>query len=196
VPGKIGMISGLFFGFSFGMGGIGAAVLGEVAADRDVYQHRASSTAICAFLPRHRPAGWPVFLPDTDQIVVTGTRDRARSQFATLAPVDVLSKAAVESSVSGDLNDTLAQLLPSFNVQRLARRRRPGFRPPRDAARPVARPDARAGQRQALSPLGPARHARRAGCPIWPASLIRRSSGSKCCATAPRRNMVRTRSRA
>lgn len=56
---------------------------------------------------------------DTDQIVVTGTRDRARSQFATLAPVDVLSKAAVESSVSGDLNDTLAQLLPSFNVQRL-----------------------------------------------------------------------------
>ncbi|MET3472913.1 FSR family fosmidomycin resistance protein-like MFS transporter [Novosphingobium sp. 1529] len=47
VPGKIGMISGLFFGFSFGMGGIGAAVLGEVA-DRSgidmVY-------AVCAFLP-------------------------------------------------------------------------------------------------------------------------------------------------
>ena len=29
VPGKVGMISGLFFGFSFGMGGIGAAVLGQ-----------------------------------------------------------------------------------------------------------------------------------------------------------------------
>ncbi|WP_336971044.1 MFS transporter [Sphingobium aromaticiconvertens] len=47
VPGKIGMISGLFFGFSFGMGGIGAAILGEVA-DRSgidmVY-------AVCAFLP-------------------------------------------------------------------------------------------------------------------------------------------------
>ena len=47
VPGKTGMISGLFFGFSFGMGGAGAAVLGEVA-DRGgielVY-------AICAFLP-------------------------------------------------------------------------------------------------------------------------------------------------
>ena len=28
VPGKVGMISGLFFGFSFGMGGLGAAVLG------------------------------------------------------------------------------------------------------------------------------------------------------------------------
>jgi len=47
VPGKIGMISGLFFGFSFGMGGLGAAVLGTVA-DRygivTVYD-------ICAFLP-------------------------------------------------------------------------------------------------------------------------------------------------
>ncbi|MFT4055256.1 MAG: MFS transporter [Novosphingobium sp.] len=47
VPGKIGMISGLFFGFSFGMGGVGAAVLGEVA-DRGgiemVYM-------ICAYLP-------------------------------------------------------------------------------------------------------------------------------------------------
>jgi FSR family fosmidomycin resistance protein-like MFS transporter len=47
VPGKVGMISGLFFGFSFGMGGIGAAVLGWMA-DRTgieaVYQ-------LCAFLP-------------------------------------------------------------------------------------------------------------------------------------------------
>ncbi|HWU83854.1 MAG TPA: MFS transporter, partial [Rhodocyclaceae bacterium] len=33
VPGRIGMISGLFFGFAFGMGGLGAAVLG-VLADR------------------------------------------------------------------------------------------------------------------------------------------------------------------
>lgn len=53
------------------------------------------------------------------QIVVTGTRDRSRTQFDTLAPVDVLSGDAVRSSVSGDLSDTLAQLLPSFNVQRL-----------------------------------------------------------------------------
>ena len=47
VPGRIGMISGLFFGFSFGMGGLGAAVLGEladVAGIETVYQ-------ICAFLP-------------------------------------------------------------------------------------------------------------------------------------------------
>jgi FSR family fosmidomycin resistance protein-like MFS transporter len=46
-PGKVGMISGMFFGFSFGMGGLGAAALGWLA-DRTsietVYQ-------ICAFLP-------------------------------------------------------------------------------------------------------------------------------------------------
>lgn len=47
VPGKIGMISGLFFGFSFGMGGVGAAVLGEVA-DRSGIE---AVYGICAFLP-------------------------------------------------------------------------------------------------------------------------------------------------
>jgi FSR family fosmidomycin resistance protein-like MFS transporter len=33
MPGKVGMVSGLFFGFAFGMGGLGAAVLG-IFADR------------------------------------------------------------------------------------------------------------------------------------------------------------------
>ena len=47
VPGKIGMISGLFFGFSFGMGGIGAAALGALA-DRTSIE---TVYAICAFLP-------------------------------------------------------------------------------------------------------------------------------------------------
>ena len=31
VPGNVGAIAGLFFGLSFGLGGIGAAVLGELA---------------------------------------------------------------------------------------------------------------------------------------------------------------------
>jgi FSR family fosmidomycin resistance protein-like MFS transporter len=31
VPGKIGLVSGIFFGLAFGMGGIGAAALGELA---------------------------------------------------------------------------------------------------------------------------------------------------------------------
>jgi FSR family fosmidomycin resistance protein-like MFS transporter len=67
VPGKVGMVSGLFFGFAFGMGGVGAAILGELA-DRTsitfVYQ-------VCAFLPAiGLLAG---FLPDLD-----GPKVRAR----------------------------------------------------------------------------------------------------------------------
>jgi FSR family fosmidomycin resistance protein-like MFS transporter len=47
VPGKVGMISGLFFGLAFGIAGIGAAVLGALAdatSIETVYQ-------LCAFLP-------------------------------------------------------------------------------------------------------------------------------------------------
>jgi len=33
VPGKVGMVSGLFFGLAFGVGGLGAAVLGALADD-------------------------------------------------------------------------------------------------------------------------------------------------------------------
>ena len=47
VPGKVGMISGLFFGLAFGMGGLGAAVLGHVADARGV----AFVYSICAYLP-------------------------------------------------------------------------------------------------------------------------------------------------
>lgn len=67
----------------------------------------------------------PVADPATDDadasegIIVTGTREATRTQFDAMAPVDVLSQDLVASSVSGDLNDRLAQLLPSFNVQRL-----------------------------------------------------------------------------
>lgn len=46
-PGRVGMISGLFFGFSFGMGGLGAAVLG-VLADRAGIE---TVYAVCAWLP-------------------------------------------------------------------------------------------------------------------------------------------------
>lgn len=47
MPHRLGMISGLFYGMAFGFGGIGAAVLGEVADLKGidfVYQ-------VCAFLP-------------------------------------------------------------------------------------------------------------------------------------------------
>jgi len=54
-----------------------------------------------------------------DSIIVTGTRDAKRTKFDTLAPIDVLSSKSIDNSISNDLSDTLAQLLPSFNVQRL-----------------------------------------------------------------------------
>jgi len=47
LPGKVGMISGLFFGFSFGMGGLGAAVLGALADHTSItFVYK-----VCAFLP-------------------------------------------------------------------------------------------------------------------------------------------------
>ena len=47
VPGRVGMIAGIFFGFAFGMAGIGAAVLGVVADARGIdYVYK-----ICSYLP-------------------------------------------------------------------------------------------------------------------------------------------------
>jgi FSR family fosmidomycin resistance protein-like MFS transporter len=44
---RIGMVSGLFYGFSFGLGGLGAAVLGVIADHFGiVFMYR-----VCAFLP-------------------------------------------------------------------------------------------------------------------------------------------------
>jgi FSR family fosmidomycin resistance protein-like MFS transporter len=47
VPGRVGLVAGLFFGFSFGMGGLGAALLGQLAdwtSIETVYR-------VCSFLP-------------------------------------------------------------------------------------------------------------------------------------------------
>ena len=54
-----------------------------------------------------------------DAMLVTGTRASNRTQFETLAPVDVFTKEDIKSVESTDLKDVLAQLVPSFVVQRL-----------------------------------------------------------------------------
>ena len=47
MPGRVGLIAGLFFGVAFGVSGIGAAVLGELADRTDlVYVYR-----LCSYLP-------------------------------------------------------------------------------------------------------------------------------------------------
>jgi FSR family fosmidomycin resistance protein-like MFS transporter len=47
LPGRVGMVAGMFFGFSFGLGGLGAAALGQIAdwtSIETVYR-------VCSFLP-------------------------------------------------------------------------------------------------------------------------------------------------
>ncbi|CAN7183427.1 MFS transporter [Pararhizobium sp. LjRoot238] len=47
VPGRVGLIAGMFFGFAFGFGGIGAAVLGVVADHKGI----SFVYTICSYLP-------------------------------------------------------------------------------------------------------------------------------------------------
>lgn len=76
LPGRVGFVSGLFFGLAFGMAGIGAAVLGHLA-DRTsiglVFQ-------VCAFLPLIGLLA--AFLPDLEsgpEVAIPGTETGARS---------------------------------------------------------------------------------------------------------------------
>jgi MFS transporter, FSR family, fosmidomycin resistance protein len=70
LPGRVGLVSGVFFGFAFGVAGIGAAVLGRLAdavGIETVYR-------LCAFLPAIGILAW--LLPD----VTPATRRAARSR--------------------------------------------------------------------------------------------------------------------
>jgi FSR family fosmidomycin resistance protein-like MFS transporter len=76
VPGRVGTIAGLFFGFAFGIGGLGAAVLGVVADAKGIeYVYR-----ICSFLPLLGIL--TVFLPNLE-----GPMGAARRQAITPSPV-------------------------------------------------------------------------------------------------------------
>jgi FSR family fosmidomycin resistance protein-like MFS transporter len=47
LPGRVGMVAGLFFGIAFGIGGLGAAALGRLADMTDIF----FVFRVCAFLP-------------------------------------------------------------------------------------------------------------------------------------------------
>lgn len=65
IPGKPGMIAGLFFGFAFGMAGLGAALLGKLADTTSIsYVYD-----VCAWLPALGLL--TVLLPDTHRSVKT-----------------------------------------------------------------------------------------------------------------------------
>jgi FSR family fosmidomycin resistance protein-like MFS transporter len=65
IPGKVGMVSGLFFGFAFGMGGLGAAVLGLLADKTSIaYVYQAIAYLpllglVAALLPQERHRARP-----------------------------------------------------------------------------------------------------------------------------------------
>jgi FSR family fosmidomycin resistance protein-like MFS transporter len=61
LPGRVGMVAGMFFGFSFGLGGLGAAALGQIAdwtSIETVYR-------VCSFLPLI--GLMTAFLPDIER---------------------------------------------------------------------------------------------------------------------------------
>jgi FSR family fosmidomycin resistance protein-like MFS transporter len=63
VPGKVGMIGGVFYGFAFGMGGLGSALLGwlaDLTSISFVYH-------VCSFLPLIGIL--TIFLPNLDRWV-------------------------------------------------------------------------------------------------------------------------------
>ncbi len=62
LPGKVGMISGLFFGLAFGIGGLGAAVLGWIADATSI----GFIMKLCAFLPLMGILA--AFLPKDEQL--------------------------------------------------------------------------------------------------------------------------------
>jgi FSR family fosmidomycin resistance protein-like MFS transporter len=61
VPGRTGVIAGLFFGFAFGMGGLGAALLGELADHVGIE----AVYGLCAYLPAIGLLAW--FLPTIEK---------------------------------------------------------------------------------------------------------------------------------
>ena len=58
VPGRVGMIAGVFFGFAFGAGALGAALLGQLADATSIQ----FVFTVCSFLPAIGLLTW--FLPD------------------------------------------------------------------------------------------------------------------------------------
>ena len=80
LPGKVGMISGLFFGFAFGMGGVGAALLGKLAdlTDINFVYH------VCSFLPLIGLLTG--FLPNLEESRLHRPKDSSRTQTSSLDP--------------------------------------------------------------------------------------------------------------
>lgn len=58
--------------------------------------------------------------PQDESIIVTGTRRTDRTVTQSAVPIDVFSAQTLETQASGDMNNLLRNLVPSFNVARFA----------------------------------------------------------------------------
>ncbi len=58
IPGRVGLVSGIFFGLSFGLGGLGAAFMGYIADSHGI----SFIYMLCSYLPAIGLVAW--FLPD------------------------------------------------------------------------------------------------------------------------------------
>ena len=56
---------------------------------------------------------------ELEQVTIIGTRMAPRTSLQSMAPVDVISREAIDKTGSAELVETLASLVPSFNVQTL-----------------------------------------------------------------------------
>jgi FSR family fosmidomycin resistance protein-like MFS transporter len=72
LPGRVGLVSGVFFGFAFGLGGLGAAAMGRLA---DAYGI-AFVYELCSYLPALGLVAW--LLPNLE-------RDRSRREAGAAA---------------------------------------------------------------------------------------------------------------
>lgn len=98
---------------------------------RQIFLAVAGAAALAAGIPAYAQSTG-TGAESVESIIVTGTRATGRTSFDALAPIDVLGNELIEATVSSDLSDSLAQLIPSFT-------RWAGVRAPCAACRPTRR---------------------------------------------------------
>ncbi|WP_297112686.1 hypothetical protein [Tessaracoccus sp.] len=132
------------------------------------------------------------------EVIEVGSRSTERVRTETPVPVDLLPVAELANDAGQlDLGQLLQFTAPSFNSNRQVGLRRQRPRRRRDAARPRSGPGAGAGQRQAAphpprSSTSSARGRAATSAPTSTRSRSPPSTGSRCCATAPRRSTAPT----
>ena len=73
---------------------------------------------VVAFSPAHAQTPGGSDEAEIEEVVVVGTRRAARNVHGLAVPVDVLNAEQLNTQGDGDILDTLASLVPSYNVAR------------------------------------------------------------------------------